>query len=91
MFHAPTEVLIFFNMNKHKTGSDAAKIDYVSLAYSVGMVVAGILVGFTAAYLNKPIYKKILGVFGFIATCYMIWTALFQNATGLVYIHFFWL
>ena len=63
-------------------GSDTAEIDYMSLAFSVAMVVLGIFVGFTASYLNNMTMKKILGGLGLIATCYMIYTALFGNATG---------
>ena len=46
------------------------------------MVVLGIFVGFLAAYYDNKRAKKGLGIFGFIATLYMIWTALFGNATG---------
>eukprot|EP01083_Nonionella_stella_P301365 1033471_1 len=63
-------------------GSDTATIDYISLAFSVGMVVSGMLVGFIAAYLDNTRMKKTLGITGAIAALYMIYTALFGNATG---------
>ena len=59
-----------------------ADIDYASLAFSVGMVVSGICTGFAAAYLENNVMKKVLGIMGLIASLYMIYTALFGNATG---------
>lgn len=59
-----------------------AELDYISLAFSVGMVVSGICTGFVAAYLEHNAMKKVLGTLGLIASLYMIYTALFGNATG---------
>jgi len=63
-------------------GSDLAEIDYTSLAFSVGMVLLGLLTGFAAAYLEHKGMKLVLRLFGLIAALYMIWTALFGNASG---------
>ena len=82
-------ILIFAKpLNKPSTshllqlGSDTAQIDYISLAFSVGMVIAGICVGFAAAYYQNQRVNKALAFLGGIAVLYIMCVSIFGNATG---------